>query len=226
MSRLRWEQIGQLQTLVKAGKDDGPALVLLHGYGADAQDLSGLTPFLDFEENFSFYFPDGPLEIPIGFGQVGKAWFPIPMSQLTDGFDFEDVKPVGLEGIVAKLEKFLSQLPHEEVIIGGFSQGAMLTTHVALMNPSRFRGLVALSGTLCNVQEWQSFCDRTENRFPVFQTHGHYDSILTFHQAQKLDSFFRRNNFETQFYAFNGEHEIPAEAIRRLKIFLSQVSKR
>jgi phospholipase/carboxylesterase len=211
--------------LVKSGQADGPAVVLFHGFGADAEDLAGLTPSLNFDERLSFYFPDGPLEIPIGFAQMGRAWFPIPVSQLNDGFDFENIRPVGLDEIVHKAERFLSSLPHEDILIGGFSQGSMLTTHLFLKNPSRFKGLIALSGTLCNREEWQKFCELNPERPPVFQTHGQFDPVLTFHQAQKLDSFLRRNEFPTQFYAFPGQHEIPMEAVRRLKLFINETTK-
>ncbi|HAG91219.1 MAG TPA: esterase [Bdellovibrionales bacterium] len=226
MSRLRVEQIAGIETLIKDSDrqtDDGPAVVLFHGFGADAQDLASLVPMLNIDDRLSFYFPEGPLEVPIGFGQMGRAWFPIPLSQLTDGFDFEDIRPEGLNGIVKKVERFISNLPHEEIILGGFSQGSMLTTHLFLKNPSRFKGLVALSGTLCNRSEWQSFCDHAKERPPVFQTHGHFDPILTFHQAQKLNDFLRKNDFPNEFYGFNGQHEIPMEAIRRLKLFIARV---
>lgn len=225
MSRASHSQIAGFDTVVKLGTDDGPALVLLHGFGADAEDLVSLAPLLSFDEKLSIYFPEGPMEVRIGFGETGQAWFPIPLSQLNDGFDFESVKPQGLDSIAARIEKFISYIPHENVVIGGFSQGAMVATHIFLKNPQKYKGLVALSGTLCNKPEWQEFGKRNPERPPVFQTHGQYDPVLTFHQAQKLDSFLRTQNYPIQFYSFNGRHEIPQEAIRRLKLFLAQTLK-
>lgn len=222
MSRPSHSLISGLDTLVTLGADDGPALVMLHGFGADASDLAGLAPHLFFDERLSLYFPEGPLEVPIGFAEMGRAWFPIPVSQLTDGFDFESVRPVGLDSIATKMDRYLSSLPHERIVIGGFSQGAMLMTHLFLKNPKRYAGLVVLSGTLCNKPEWQNFATKNPERPPIFQTHGQFDQILTFHQAQKLDSFVRAMGFPTEFYAFSGGHEIPQEAIRRLKIFLAK----
>jgi phospholipase/carboxylesterase len=215
--------------LVKQGKPGGAGIVFLHGYGASASDLFPLAQELAWSGDETFYFPDAPLEIPLGPHMVGRAWFPIPLRDLQDGVDFSNVTPPGLEKAASALTTYLKSLPHEKLIIGGFSQGAMLATHAVLSNLDRFLGLMILSGTLVHAGVWKKLLaahpnvDSASGRHKpkvFFQSHGEADQVLHFAGAQKLNELLTAGGWEGDLRAFRGGHEIPMGVIRDLKSYL------
>ena len=100
------------------GSDASRLLVLLHGYGADEQDLGGLLPYLDPEGRFAAVMPRAPHDAP---GAPGYAWFPISAEGVDAGAfaDAVDLVDAFIDEQCAALG-----LARADAIFGGFSQGA------------------------------------------------------------------------------------------------------
>ena len=75
--------------------------------------------------------------------------------------------------------------PGAKVVLGGFSQGAMLACDTALREGPKLAGLVVLSGTLVAEAEWAALFP-TLRGTPVFQSHGTFDPLLPFQAAAML----------------------------------------
>ncbi|RZA25277.1 MAG: hypothetical protein EOP10_07345 [Proteobacteria bacterium] len=127
--------------------DNAPWVILLHGFGADASDLESLKDYVPTKRKLNWLFPQGLMEVPIGPGWTGKAWWPIAMSTIAE--DFSGIKPDGLLKAREALFQMVTALgvPWNKIFLGGFSQGAMLATDLYLNAPETPAGLVLLSGS-------------------------------------------------------------------------------
>jgi phospholipase/carboxylesterase len=205
---------------VKKGKPDGVGIMFLHGYGANGADLFSLADELSWSGDETWYFPDAPIEIPLGPHSVGRAWFPIPLRDLQDGVDFSNVTPPGLERSVNHVRSLLKTLPHKKWILGGFSQGAMLATQIVLTEPEIFSGLAILSGTLVHQSVWKKAAINSPKKLSFFQSHGALDPVLPIDGAVKLNDMLNECEWHGQLLMFKGGHEIPMGVIRDLKSYL------
>jgi phospholipase/carboxylesterase len=104
-----------------AGEPAG-ALVLLHGRGADEHDLYPLLDELDPERRLQGYTPRAPLALPPG----GAHWYVVPRVGYPDPATFR-------EGYGALVEWFDAlPFPAERIVLGGFSQGAVMSYALGL----------------------------------------------------------------------------------------------
>ncbi|MBY6200420.1 prolyl oligopeptidase family serine peptidase [Maritalea mobilis] len=151
-------------------------VIFLHGYGADGKDLLGLAdPLAPHMPDTVFVAPDAPersVMNPMGF-----QWFPIPW---IDGSS-EEQAAEGMARAVEDLNAFLDTLMAEEgiapeqVALVGFSQGTMMSLHVAPRRPARFAGVVGFSGRLL---EPEALAKETVARPPVLLIHGDQDDVV------------------------------------------------
>ena len=216
-------EIAGLKTLQIAGAKNAPAIVLLHGHGADGNDLYPLASFLKNAKNFHWYLPHAPLTIPISPFAQGRTWFPITdrdfdlfMSGKTAGFTAEAHKQ--FKKSAKMIDDFIQQIAssHSRIIIGGFSQGAMISCEVAFHRDD-IKELLVLSGILVQMEYWNKVTDKD---FRVFQCHGKQDPILPFAGGLRLKDLFEKKNFEHTFVEFDGGHEIPSMVCKKLADFL------
>lgn len=214
-------QAGPLQAIEIFNNPDGKWVILFHGYGADASDLASLVDHLDFQSNCNWLFPNGHMSVPISPGWTGRAWWNIKMSDLAEDWTF--LCPPEMNSTVEKIFKMVASMKLEwkDIIIGGFSQGAMLATEVFLKAPSTCAGLICLSGTLLNKNHW---AEHIKNRkgSTIFMSHGEADQVLPHKGSTQLQKFFEENGIKTQFVSFRGGHEIPAQVIQKLKNYISE----
>ena len=105
------------------------------------------------------------------------------------------------------------QISEDRVVLGGFSQGSMVTTDVALRMKNAPGALIVMSGTLVCEPVWSELSQKRE-MLKILQSHGTQDPILPFEAARTLRSLFLQAGFEHQFLPFDGVHSISEEVLR------------
>ena len=231
-------RLGELdcQVVDAVAEGTGPelAVVLCHGFGAPATDLVPLAQELvelkpELGPKVRFVFPAAPLSLAALGMPYGRAWFHLPqevlMGQERDWDEFENSTPEGLvqarRGVMGLLSALsaATKLPYGRIVLGGFSQGGMVTTDVALRLEEAPAGLCILSGTLLCREEWRQRAEKRKG-LPVLQSHGRYDDILAFHQAERLRDLMTNAGLPVEFIPFNGPHTIAPEVLERMAEFL------
>ena len=205
---MRMDTLGGLTVRLTGGTDgkgggNGPLVVLLHGFGAPGDDLVPLSEYLDAPTGTRFLFPEAPISIPMGFGD-SRAWWMIDMARI--------------QADRAAGQKKLGADP-ERTVLGGFSQGAMLSCDALLHSTQSYAGLIQLSGTLVAKQEWAPLLTKRKG-LPLFQSHGTQDPILPYAMAERLRDEFLQAGVSVDWQPFRGGHEIPEPVLRKLGSFL------
>lgn len=214
-------QAGPLQAIEVFNNPDGKWVILFHGYGADASDLASFGEAIQLTKPCNWLFPNGPLSVPIGPGWTGRAWWNIRMNELPG--DWTDLRPPEMDKAVEKVFKMISSMKFEwkDLIIGGFSQGAMLATEVFLKAPQTPAGLICMSGTLLSKATWSELIPARKGSV-VLMSHGEADPVLPHRGSVLLQKFFEENGLSTQFVSFRGGHEIPMQVLQKMKSYISE----
>ncbi len=216
-----------------AGEKPSLAVVLCHGYGAPGTDLVPLaqpvltTASAQAKPKAVMIFPAAPLDLADQGIPGGRAWWPVDLDRLVNRRtpelmqQFQKSCPQGLRESRERLLALLAEagkhfdLTADRFVLGGFSQGAMLATDVALRLKKMPAGLVALSGALINEGEWRQLA-LERGRLAALQSHGRNDSILPFSAGTALRDLLLEGGADVDFVPFNGDHEIPLEVLHRL----------
>ena len=151
-------------------------VVFLHGYGANGADLLGLAdPLGEHLPDTLFIAPDAPESV--AGAPNGYQWFPIPW---LDGSSEEEAER-GMAQAFDDLNAFLDALMvdedvlPEQVVLFGFSQGTMMSLHVAPRREDEIAGIVAFSGRLLKPE---ALVDEVVVRPPVLLVHGDQDDVV------------------------------------------------
>lgn len=218
------------------GGGDGPVVMLLHGFGAPGDDLVALGDLLTVPKGTRFLFPEGPLSLNIGFGD-SRAWWIIDMARIQADRAAGQIRDLSQEtpkDLVPAREQMLALLSDVEqklgadppkTVLGGFSQGAMLSCDALLHTDRPYAGLVQLSSNLLAQPVWGPLMPKRKG-LPVFQSHGTQDDILPYSGAERLRDAMSKSGLVVEWHRFRGGHEIPEPVVQRLGVFLTKVLSR
>jgi len=227
---------GELSVRLTGGSDregggDGPLVVLFHGFGAPGEDLVPLGRVMHVPDGTRFAFPAAPIQLPMGFGDA-RAWWEIDVMALEQAIargevrDMSGTVPDGLPEAralaVDAVAALIEALGPSRVVLGGFSQGAMLALDVALHSDVELAGLVLMSGTLLAEKEWRARLD-ARSGLPIFQSHGRLDPLLSYDIAERLKQMLDEGGLPVTFVPFRGAHEIPPTVLSGVEEFLGDV---
>ena len=177
-------------------------VVFVHGYGADGGDLLGLAdPLAPHLPDTLFLAPDAPQDCvgnPFGF-----QWFPIPW---LDGSS-QEAAEAGMAASVTLFNAFLDArlaeagLGPEALALVGFSQGAMMSLHVAPRRAKAVAAVVAISGRLLVPERLAA---DTMVKPPVLLVHGDQDPVVPFEDMALAGNALIEAGFETYGHVMKG----------------------
>jgi phospholipase/carboxylesterase len=207
------------------------AIILFHGYGANAWDLSSLAEFRYQSSHKSeelWIFPQGFLNLSGGFGDFGQcAWFPISVERLmlqkVSSPDFLSHQTIdSATQIFTKLSHFvdeLSQLGVREIVLGGFSQGGMIAYHLLPLIDKKEVSVETLALFSTVSIDFNHYHPLWQKNIPfqslkhLIQSHGKSDEVLSFSEGKKLFSFLSPYFRQSEFCEFSGGHALPENAL-------------
>ena len=204
---------------VPSGQSDGvalPLVVVLHGRGADANDLADLAPLVDGPGGYRFVFLNAP-----------KPFEPYP--GMTFGYTWFDGWPPTPESIAESRRLLLESLSEIErrfppkdgkVVLAGFSQGGMMALDVGFRTPEPLRGIVAMSGGLYE-DELPDLSARKEQR--VLIIHGTLDDMIPVVAARRARRVLEDHGIEPEYHEFPMGHHVTPESMAVVADFLHRV---
>ena len=193
-----------------------PMVTLLHGYGSHMGDLASLCPAVH-PSGYVYVCPNAPLSMDLGFGAVGYAWTNPPMGDIASSQGAIDLITRTVDEAAGDY-----RVPPGQTVLGGFSQGGMLTFAAGLPNPERFRGLIALSARIADPDGLRSRlpADRSQ---PVFVSHGTADTVIPVGDGRAARQLLETEGYSPEYYEYRMAHEITAEVIADLTRWLRRI---
>lgn len=185
-----------------ADTDPLPLVFVLHGRGADANDLADLAPMIG--TGYRFVFPNAPepFEPAPGF-QFGFTWF--------DGWPAE---PSSIKKSRNLLMKFIDEIleryatPPGRIILSGFSQGGMMSLDVGFRIADKLAGIVVMSGALYE-DDPPPFAPQP----PVLIVHGTQDDMIPVLAARRTRRVLESHGVEPEYHEFPMGHFVTPESM-------------
>jgi len=193
--------------------------MLLHGVGADGNDLIGLAPYYQkVLPDALFIAPDAPF--PYDMAPFGRQWFGLQDRS-------EPARLKGTQSSAPILDHFIDTtlanygLSDDKLALVGFSQGTMMSLYVGLRREKPLAGIIAQSGILIGPE---LLADEIKSRPPVLLIHGDMDAVVPFQYMEKAQKALQENGVEVAAHARPGlGHNIDEEGIALSQQFLSQI---
>jgi phospholipase/carboxylesterase len=193
-----------------------PLIVAVHGRGADATDLAGLAQELNLPD-YRWVLPQGPRPVQLGPGAIGWAWYELGPQQAATVVASRDMLSAFMDATLARLGT-----TKDRVLLGGFSQGAVMTLHVGLSSPEPYAGLAAMSGYIPAPESLTPLLPERRER-SVLMLHGTYDQVLDVQLARSARALLEEAGLHPEYHEFPMEHQITPESLAVVREYLDRV---
>ena len=180
-----------------------PLVIMLHGFGANMEDLAGLAPAIE-TEGYVYACPKAPNPFDLGLGQVGYGWSP-PRGQATSQ-DIQNAESL-LNGFFEEIFEVFEGSDGNAILLG-FSQGGGMTYRCGIERPDTFKGLVALSAALPDPTDLDGRLPADRDQ-PIFIAHGLSDAMVSMETARNTREFLESKGYNPDYHEYAMGHEIP-----------------
>lgn len=211
----------ELKYLIKHPKQESsetPVFIFLHGYGSNERDLFSLADYIP--ENFIVISARSPYTLAPG----SYSFYDIDYSTGTKIVNLEQA-----EKSRTRIKKFIDQVIEkyninpQQVHIGGFSQGAIMSIAVGLTFPDTIKSITAFSSSILDTIKTQVEPNEKLKNMKVFISHGIDDNVIPINSAREARKYLLNLGIEPEYYEFNGGHEIPEKIIKDFIIWFNNL---
>ena len=191
-----------------------PTLILLHGRGADENDLLGLAEYID--ERFFIISVRAPF--PFQFGG-GYTWY--------DVLDVGSPEPKMFAESYTKLTQFLDDVRKgysvdpEKVYLLGFSMGTIMSCAMLLTKPQFIAGVAANSGYVPENTDLKFNWNKLRGK-EIFIAHGAHDPVIPVQLGRRALELFKKTDAHVAYKEYPMGHQISDESLRDMSLWLTQ----
>jgi len=188
-----------------------PLVIVMHGRGADANDLADLAPMID--DGYRFVFPNAAKKFEPAPGySFGYSWF--------DGWPPEGDSIVNSrEKLLALIDELVTRYPTPDgkIVIAGFSQGGMMAIDVGFRTSQKIAGIICMSGAIYEAGQ------PPLRNLPVLLIHGTEDDMIPLFAAQRTRFVLEQNGVTPEYHEFPMGHHVTEGSMEVVRGFLGRV---
>jgi phospholipase/carboxylesterase len=194
-------------------------LVMLHGWGANAQDVAALASYLDLP-NFQCFFPNAPFPFP--YAPQGRMWYDLP----EDYSFFNQPSPEQQTQLLTSRQELITWLkslegktgvPLGRTVLAGFSQGGAMTLDVGLQLP--LAALMVLSGYAHGPLTLGPGTAAPK----ILQVHGQFDQVVPLLAAYQARDQMDQLGATVRYHELNMGHEIQPIVLKLMQSFIEEI---
>ena len=183
------------------------AVILCHGYGGDGKDISILANYWKFHlKDTIFICPDAPERCEAS--PSGYQWFDLMDQSPEQILSKALIAEMKLNKLIDEV-KLKNDLTADKIIIGGFSQGCMISLQTGIKRKDKINSIIGYSGKIIDTNHLNQ---NIVSRPNIILMHGDADQVVTIDGLLEAKDLFNKNNYEIETKIFkNCEHRIPTE---------------
>ena len=194
-----------------------PLVIMLHGFGANMQDLAGLASVIN-STGYVYACPNAPIAFNLGLGRPGYGWTS-PRGEATPE-EFQAAESLLGAFFDEVIEQF--QVAAGQAVLLGFSQGGGMTYRCGLPRTETFAGLAVLSASLPDPTVLEDRLPQGRSQ-PIFLAHGLSDPLIPAETAHNALRFLEDAGYAPEFHEYSMAHEISRDVIRDLTPWIAGV---
>jgi phospholipase/carboxylesterase len=208
-----------LEYLVREPKiklDKNPLLLLLHGYGSNEEDLFSFATELPDD----YYVISARAPHTLQYGSY--AWYAINFDENQNKFSDNEQAKVSRDLITTFIDELIATYPidTDNIILTGFSQGAILSYAVALSHPEKIHKVVALSGYISEPIFEENYKNNDFSNLKIFASHGTVDQVIPVDWARKTKPFLDNLNIKSIYKEYPIGHGVSPQNFYDFKNWL------
>ncbi len=190
-----------------------PAIFLFHGYGSDERDLLPLVE--DFKEIHHIFSLRGPITIFPGY-----AFWNFDENGSFVVAEFDEV----LESTQVFINDAIGEynLDTKNIVLLGFSQGAMLAQSLALIMGESISKVVVLSGYVPDFVKEDKYTKKSVKHLKIFISHGIDDMVVPYQWGEESSEYFKSLGADVTFKSYTGGHFVTPENGKDLIEFIKE----
>lgn len=203
------------QPIIKDGAP--PLLLLLHGIGSNEHDLYGLAPFLD--KRFLII----SVRAPNTLGPGSYAWFEVDFTQQGPIINMEQAE-ASLKTLITFLTEAITVYGADpkQVYLMGFSQGAIMSASVALIQPELVAGVVLMSGRIPSEIRPLIASNEKLSGLPFLVVHGTADRVLPITYGRATRELLSSLPVDLTYHEYPMGHQVSQESLSEVTTWLTK----
>lgn len=198
--------------------DDNPAIIMLHGYGSDENDLFSFASELPSKYHII------ALKAPLPMQPYGNAWYNIYLDASEGKFNDTEQAIASRDLIVKCIDQVVEKykVVKSAITLLGFSQGTILSYAVALSYPEKVKNIIGLSGYISEDMLKEGYEDNNFDHLSVYSSHGSVDQVIPVDWARKTKPFLTSHGIDCSYSEFPVGHGVAPQNFYELKAWLDK----